>query len=302
MFSFSRLFRRAPQAEEPREKEKIHVLLITSHGSYFISRKENGEIFRNIKKAPIDFNMIEAAPLGICNVTTDVTISNIMSYLIEGGPHIYGDVEEKQRTSPEKSIDEIFKEEINHHIKNVLDPIDHKGEEFPKKGMQNIHKNMARHFTLRYPEIKKVMENQKYEDKIYSYELREKENEIAPNMNSILLFTIDDKTVTTQDISIDLFSRATRQRGIYTTLNKILLYCSSRGLNNIIITDITCSGVYPLKDNREIAKIRRDKYSKGLLINQYKINNNSLNKSKKKQRTGGNKMRNKIKYSRKRKK
>ena len=237
--------------EEQEQNEKINILLITTHGNYYIRPGDNDTILHNKKIAPINFNMIAAAPLGVCNIVTNVSIKNVVTNILEYGSQMYiNSANETDNT--DEAIDEVFKRQLNEFLKSRVDKVEHNMYEYTQEGQLPEFQNFGHTFTSRYRELNKVMKGESYENKSFSFDLRERNKNEEKDM-TITLFTIDETNVESQDLSI-LFSRATRQSGTETTLEKLLLACKDMGLDNVIVLDLTCSVVHPEMSKRSERK------------------------------------------------
>lgn len=245
------------EEQEQEQNEKINILLITTHGNYYIRPGDNDTILHNRKIAPINFNMIAAAPLGVCNIVTNVSIKNVVTNILEYGSQMYiNSANETDNT--DEAIDEVFKRQLNEFLKSRVDKVEHNMYEYTQEGQLPDFQNFGHTFTSRYRELNKVMKGESYENKSFSFDLRERNKNEEKDM-TITLFTIDETNVESQDLSI-LFSRATRQSGTETTLEKLLLACKDMGLDNVIVLDLTCSVVHPEMSKRSERKTRRDFY------------------------------------------
>lgn len=240
---------------EEREKEKINILLVTTHGNYFIRPGENGTVLHNKKIAPINFNMINAAPLGVCNIVTDVSVQNVVTNITDHGNQLYINSEIEQETTGE-SLDEVFKRNLNNLLRNRIDKAEHKNYDYTYEGQIEDYKKFGQYFTSRYRDMKKTMQGEEYENKSFSFDLKERNGKDKTDM-TITLFTIDDTNIESHDLST-LFGRATRHSGTKTTLEKLLFKCEEMGLDDVIVLDLTCSVVHPGMSGRKERAAKRD--------------------------------------------
>ena len=196
--------------------------------------------------------MINAAPLGVCNIVTDVSVTNVVTNIKDHGNQLYINSEiEQEKTG--KSLDELFKINLNYLLRNKIDKEEHDSYKYTHHDQSEEYRLFGQYFTSRYRNIRKIMQGEEFENKSFSFDLKEKEGKEKMDM-AITLFTIDDNTVESQ-----IYRRCPAEQlvsGTKTTLEKILLKCEEMNLDDVIVLDLTCSVVDPQIKGRDLRSER----------------------------------------------
>jgi hypothetical protein len=222
----------------------IFILMISTHGDYYdIRYDQTGMIKYDKRKAPINFNMIAAAPLGICNIVTKDNIESIVNVILHDGHQLLIQSEN----------DEMFTSSLNQILKNNIDK--NIGWDI-NENKQKTFVDFMHKYTSRYTPLKKIMKYELYHNKYFSFDLHEKDNKNEFDM-TITLFEINETDVFVKNLS-SLFSRPTRSSGTHTTLHRVLRHLKKLGIDNVILLDLTCSTLHPDMSDGDIRQIRRD--------------------------------------------